>query len=256
MSQSVDRAAVLLDACALGPRRLTDLARDLGVHRSTVLRLLQTLERHRLVRQLDDLTWAIGFGLIGMAIESLDRMDLRTAARPRLERMGREIGHTVHLAEPAGPDIVYVDKVEGHGAVRIASRIGAPVPIHTAGVAKAILAGLPAERRDAILATASFERFTASTITRPGDFTEELARVRKQGYAVDDGEYESYLACIAVPVRDHTGAVRAGVSITALSAIEPLERLRRHLPLLWTAASEISQDLGWDGATGVRRHAG
>jgi len=256
MSQSVDRAAAILDACALAPRRLTHLAGELGVHRSTVLRLLQTMERRRLVRRLDDLTWAIGFGLIGMALESLDQMDLRTAARPRLERMGREVGHTIHLAELAGADIVYIDKVEGHGAVRMASRIGAPVPVHTAGVAKTILAGLPADRRDAILATASFERFTASTITVPGDFTDELARVRKQGYAVDDGEYESYLACIAVPVRDHTGAVQAGVSITALCAIEPLDRLRRHLPLLWSVASEISEDLGWDGATGVRLNAG
>ncbi len=256
MSQSVDRAAVILDACARGPRRLSDLAHELDVHRSTALRLLQTMERHRLVRRLDDLTWAIGFGLIGMALECLDRMDLRTAARPRLERLAREAGHTIHLAELAGTDIVYVDKVEGHGAVRMASRIGAPVPVHTAGVAKAILAGLAPERRDAILATTTFEKFTASTITGPGDFAAELARVRKQGYAVDDGEYESFLACIAVPVRDHAGAVHAGVSITALCAIEPLERLRRHLPLLWELASEISQNLGWDGTAGVRRHAG
>ncbi|MFD9700099.1 IclR family transcriptional regulator [Lentzea sp. NPDC059081] len=256
MSQSVDRAAVILDACARGPSRLSDLSRLLDVHRSTALRLLQTMERHRLVRRLDDNTWAIGFGLIGMALESLDRMDLRAAARPRLERLAREVGHTVHLAEVVGTDIVYVDKVEGHGAVRMASRIGAPVPVHTAGVAKTILAGLAPERRDAILATTRFERFTASTITSPSDFAAVLARVRKQGYAVDDGEHESVLACIAVPVRDHTGTVHAGVSITALCALEPLDRLKRHLPLLWRLASEISQHLGWDGTSGVRRHVG
>ncbi|GHH38709.1 IclR family transcriptional regulator [Lentzea cavernae] len=256
MSQSVDRAATILDACARGPQRMADLSRLLDVHRSTALRLLQTMDRHRLVRQLEDGTWAIGFGLIGMALESLDRMDLRTAARPRLERLAREVGHTVHLAELLGNDIVYVDKVEGHGAVRMASRIGAPVQVHTAAVAKTIIAGLTPEQRDTILASATFQRFTASTITRPSDYAVELARVRKQGYAVDDSEHESVLACVAVPVRDHTGTVHAGVSITALCALEPLDRLKRHLPLLWRMATEISQHLGWDGTTGVRRHAG
>ncbi|PRY44707.1 IclR family transcriptional regulator [Umezawaea tangerina] len=256
MSQSVDRAAAILDACAPGPQRLTHLAELLGVHRSTVLRLLQTLERHRLVRRLDDLTWTIGYGLIGLAVETLDRMDLRTAARPRLERLGQEIGHTIHLAQLDGHDIVYVDKVEGRGAVRMASRIGAPVQVHTAGVAKAILAGLPPDRCEAVLASATFERFTDSTITGRAEFAAELAKVRKQGYAVDDGEYESYLACVAVPVRDGGGAIRAGVSITALCAIERLEKLRRHLPRLWTVASEISQELGWTGPAGVGRSAG
>jgi DNA-binding IclR family transcriptional regulator len=245
MSQSLDRAISIITLCADAPRGLGELAEALGVHRSTVLRLLQTMEKRGFVRREPNSTWALGLGLAGLALSALEALDVRIVAHPWLSRLARELGHTLHLAELQGGEVVYVDKVEGRGAVRMHSRIGSPVVIHTAGVAKAVLAHLEPQERDRIIATATFQRFTGKTITTPERYVRELEAVRERGWALDDGEYEEYLCCVAVPVFDHTVAPRGAVSITALKAIEPMERLRSHVPLLQEAAADVSLRLGW-----------
>jgi len=251
MSQSVDRAMTILITCAEGPQRLSDLAQQLDVHRSTVLRLLQTLEARSFVRRQDDGGWTIGLGLTSAALSALDRMETRAVANPWLRRLARDLGHTIHLAELFGSDVVYVDKVEGRGAVRMNSRVAAPVQIHTAAVAKAILAYSASDVVDSVLADLTFQRFTGTTLTTQASFRRELDAVRAQGWAVDDGEFEDYISCIAVPIRDHSGSVRAGISVTALRAIEPLEQLKLNIPRLTETAREISSELGWDGKKGL-----
>ena len=251
MSQSVDRAVTILMACASSPRRLGELADELRVHKSTVLRLLQTLEERYFVRRTADGTWALGFGFTDVALTALEGIDVRTAAHPWLLRIVRELGHTLHLAELSGAEVVYVDKVEGHGAVRMMSRIGAAAQLHTAGVAKVVIAFAPTELRETAIAAASYHKFTPTTITTPAALTRELDDIRAHGWAVDDGEFEEYINCIAVPIRNHTGAVVAGLSLTALRAIEPLDKLKLHIPRLADAATQISRELGWDGKKGV-----
>jgi DNA-binding IclR family transcriptional regulator len=251
VSQSVDRALTILVSCAGAPRRLGELADELAVHKSTALRLLQALERRAFMRRTHDGLWAIGFGLTDVAQAALDHIDVRVAARPHLSRLGRELGHTLHLAELSGTDVVYVDKVEGDGAVRMRSRVGAAAQLHTAGVAKVVIAFASDEVRRAALASASYQRFTATTLTSPAALARQLDEVRARGWAADDGECEDYLSCVAVPIRDHTGAVAAGMSLTALRAIEPLDALTRHIPDLTRAAARISRELGWDGRKGL-----
>jgi DNA-binding IclR family transcriptional regulator len=250
MSQSVERAMTILKACARGPARLSDLGTELCVHKSTALRLLQTLEEGNFVRHLDDGTWTIGFGLTDIALDALDAIEIRAVARPWLVRLARELGHTLHLAELTGAEVIYVDKVEGHGAVRMKSRIGAPVVLHTAAVAKAILAFAPTDVLALATRDLTYQRFTASTLTSPGALAQELQEVRRRGWSVDDCEFEDYINCVAVPIRDHNGAVRFGMSLTALRAIEPLDRLKLQVPKLQAAADEISRALGWDGQKG------
>jgi DNA-binding IclR family transcriptional regulator len=244
MSQSVDRALTIIELCAEQPRGLGELAHELDVHRSTVLRLLRTMERRRFVRRGAEGTWALDIGLAGLAVSALETLEVRSVAHPWLSRIARELGHTLHLAELQGGEVVYVDKIEGRGAVRMHSRIGSPVVTHTAGVAKALLAHLPPAEREPILGRATFQRFTGKTITSRPAYLIELEAVRKRGWATDDGEYEEYLCCIAVPVFDYTGAARAAMSVTALKPIEPMDRLLRHVPVLQEAAEEISRQLG------------
>ncbi|MGP3968219.1 IclR family transcriptional regulator [Streptomyces sp. 6N223] len=244
MSQSVDRAISIITLCAESPRGLRELADELDVHRSTVLRLLQTMEKRGFMRRDRDGTWALGLRLTGVAVSALEAIDTRTVAHPWLLRLARELGHTLHLAELQGSDVVYVDKVEGRGAMRMHSRIGLPVVIHTAAVAKALLAYLDPPGRNRIIAKATFQRFTGKTITSPTAYVKELEAARERHWAKDDGEYEEYINCVAVPIFDYTGAPRAAMSITALKAIEPMERLQLHIPLLQEAAADISLQMG------------
>jgi len=132
------------------------------------------------------------------------------------------------------------------GGLRLYSQIGKPVRLHTAAVGKAILSQQPAEAVEEFLRRCDFERFTESTITTPEALLSELQVAHERGWAVDDGEMEDFLNCIAAPIRKSTGDVIAAVSITALKAKTNLAMLEsKLLPELLLTAAAISKELGW-----------
>ena len=231
MSDSVTRALDIIDLLVARPQGPRELSEHLDVHRSTVVRLLQTLEGRGYVRRSAvDGKWTIGFALISVSQQALDNIDVRDVARPHIKALGGELDHTVHLATLVGHDVIYVDKVEGPGAVKLQSRIGGKAHVHTAGVAKAIMAYAPESARAAAIEECSFQRFTSTTLTDPSALLLELDRVRARGWAIDDGEAEDYINCVAVPIFGINGAVVAGISVTALRAIAPLGVLKGYLP--------------------------
>ncbi|MFF1586559.1 IclR family transcriptional regulator [Streptomyces sp. NPDC058286] len=246
MSQTVRRAIDILEFVARSPRTQTEVGEHLGVHRSTALRILESLTEGGLARRLPDGRYAVGYRLAGLAQLALDQFGLKDVATEQLRELGERCGHTVHLAALEGERIVYADKVDPVDGVRLYSQIGRPVTVHTAGVAKAILAYLPRERVDAFLADCDFAPHTATTITDAARYRAALDETRGRGWAVDDGEYEDYVNCVAVPVRDSSGAVIAAVSVTALKAKADLAALEVDvLPDLMTTAETISKELGW-----------
>jgi DNA-binding IclR family transcriptional regulator len=246
MSQTVDRAMSIIEFFADEPRSLTEVAGHLDVHKSTALRLLQTLERGGFARVVGG-RYTVGFRMVAIAHQAVDDLELRTVAHPHLVKLGAQFGHTIHLAQLLDNEIVYVDKVDGRGALKMQSRVGRPANLHTSGVAKAILAHIVEPSLSRLVALVNYQRYTATTITTPAQLDRELELVRTRGWAEDNGEFEDFLNCVAVPVRDARGTVVAGVSITALQAIVPLERLRDYVPDLIATGRGISRDLGWTG---------
>ncbi|MET8473207.1 IclR family transcriptional regulator [Streptomyces sp. NPDC006422] len=246
MSQTVRRAIGILEFIARRPRSQTEVGEHLGVHRSTALRILESLNEGGLARRLPDGRYAVGHRLAGLAHLALEQFGLKDVAGEHLRLLGERCGHTVHLAALEGERIVYVDKVDPVDGVRLYSQIGRPVTLHTAGVAKAILAYVPRERADELLAECDFAPHTTTTITDPDAYRAALTETRTRGWAVDDGEYEDFVNCVAVPVRDSSGEVVAAVSVTALKARADLGALESDvLPDLMTTADTISKELGW-----------
>ncbi|MHB9753182.1 IclR family transcriptional regulator [Streptomyces sp. BYX5S] len=246
MSQTVRRAIDILEFVARRPRTQTEVGEHLGVHRSTALRILESLTEGGLARRLPDGRYAVGHRLAGLAHLALEQFGLKDVAGEHLRLLGERCGHTVHLAALEGDRIVYVDKVDPVDGVRLYSQIGRPVTLHTAGVAKAILAHLPRERAGDLLADCDFAPHTGTTITSPDAYRKALAETLARGWAVDDGEYEDFVNCVAVPVRDSGGEVVAAVSVTALKAKADLGALETDvLPDLMTTADTISKELGW-----------
>lgn len=235
----------ILEQLSDAPSTLTEVSEFLEVHKSTALRMLQSLEASRFVRRQPDGRYTIGFGLISIGQSALEKYDLRTIARPHLVRLSERYGHTVHLAQLTGDQVIYVDKLDGEGAVRMRSRVGRAAELHTAGVSKMILASLPEEQLRVLLAQATFQRFTATTITSTGEFRDQLEEIADRGWAEDDGEYEDYLGCIAAPIRNSRGEVFASISLTALRSLADREKLAGYLPALVNTADAISMDLGW-----------
>lgn len=245
MSQSIARAAGILEVLAAGPQSQSAVAVALGVHRSTALRLLEALSESGLVRRGEDQRYRLGYRLQGLAASAEEQFELKAAARPHLAALQQATGITVHFGALEGSVIRYVDKVEPARAVRLYSQIGSPVILHTAGISKAILAFQDSTTLEQLLHGHVYEQFTPTSITGRTGLDRELEQVRERGYAVDNSEHESFIGCIAVPVRSHDGAVRCAVSLTELTARATVPALKSHLGRLTTAADAISKELGW-----------
>lgn len=247
MSQSLDRALVLLDELASGPRTLDQLAERLSVHKSTVLRLLRTLESHRFVQRDGVRYYRLGTSLFALAFQALDERDVRRSVEAALRALNAETGHTVHLASYEDGEVIYIDKYESRHNVRMYSRIGRRAPLHCTAVAKVLVAAMPTDQRAAIAESITYEKMTPHTITNPQAYLTELARVADRGYAVDDEEHEEHIHCVAAPIRGARGEVVAAMSLSVPQVVLDLDGLLRLVPTLLSAAATASAECGFTG---------
>ncbi|MFI8343381.1 IclR family transcriptional regulator [Streptomyces sp. NPDC085639] len=242
MSQSVERALRILPVLAGGPAGLGAVAEALGVHKSTALRLLRTLNEHGLVYRQPDGRYRLGAQLFALAAEAIENLDVRDIAHPHLMELNRATGHTVHLALHQDDEVVYVDKVDSRYPVRMYSRIGRPVPLTVAAVAKLLLADLPDAERRALADRIEYPRYTARSTPDAAAFLRELDLVREQGWATDLGGHEESINCLGAPVHGPDGRVVAALSVSAPGVVLAAEGLLELLPQVLRTADAISQD--------------
>lgn len=243
MSQSVRRAARIIDSIVEEPKTVMELAQEFDLHRSTMFRELQALEEVGYVRRRKNGQYALGLKLISLSRSAFDNLDLREAAHDHIRRLHKVVGNTVHLAALMENSIVYVDKVEDQNGVRMYSRIGNAVLPYCSGVGKAILADLDTSTRDAILEQVTWKKFTDKTILTRENLDRELETVKRQRFAIDDGEFEDFVNCVAVPIRSSVGVVGA-LSVTAIRMVQDLDQLKTRIPLMQQTAELISRELG------------
>jgi len=246
VSQSLDRGLVILQRLAAADLSLDELSGDLGVHKTTVLRLLRTLESHRMVQRDDRHRYRLGAGIFQLAQQALDERDVRQVAAPQLRKLNQEHGHTVHLAAYEAGQVVYVDKYDGRHAVRMYSRIGNVAPLHCTAVAKVLLADMPESEIASVIDRIDFTPYTAHTITDAGTFRRELQQVREQGWAADRAEHETFINCVAAPVRDASGRAIAAVSISVPQLVLAQDDVLALAPHLLRATCAISAEYGWE----------
>ncbi|ARE74844.1 IclR family transcriptional regulator [Streptomyces sp. Sge12] len=242
MSQSVERALRILPVLAGSPAGLGAVAEALGVHKSTALRLLRTLNEHGLVYRQTDGRYRLGAQLFALAAEAIENLDVRDIAHPHLMELNRATGHTVHLALHQDDEVVYVDKVDSRYPVRMYSRIGRPVPLTVAAVAKLLLADLPDAERRALADRIEYPRYTARSTPDAAAFLRELDLVREQGWATDLGGHEESINCLGAPVHGPDGRVVAALSVSAPGVVLAAEGLLALLPQVLRTADAISQD--------------
>lgn len=242
MSQTVDRAMTVLGYLAGGPRSLDGVARELGVHKSTALRLLRTLGEHGVVYRQPDQRYRLGVRLFSLAHQAMEGLDVREVAHPHLARLNTDTGHTVHLAVHEEGQVLYIDKVDSRYPVRMYSRIGRSVPITVAAVAKVLLADLPASERTDLAHRLDYPRYTPRSTAAPEEFLQELAQVREQGWAADFGGHEEAVNCIAAPVRGPDGRAAAAMSVSAPGVVLAREDLLALLPAVRRTAAAIGAE--------------
>ncbi len=245
--RAVQRAVMVLEQLAkTDDVSITQLAQQVQLHKSTVHRLLVTLEATGMVRQDPAVgRYRLGFKLMELGAAAVRGVELRATAHPHLEGLARATGCTTHLGVMDRGEVVYIDKIEGEGSFRLYSQIGRRAPLHCTGLGKVLTAFLPPAEQKRLTAK-PLRRFTRRTIVEPEWLLRHLQQIAREGYAVDDAEHEDLIRCVAAPVRDHTGGVVAAVSVTSVCAeLLPADR-DRFLGEVLKTTSSISRDLGFD----------
>jgi len=247
--RSVDRAAALLLALgeSEGEAGVTELARRLGLHKSTASRLLATLQKRGLVEQDEETgKYRLGLVIIRLAEKAERTLDLRGISMPELERLARLTHETTGVGILEGDALLTVAQADGPNLIAVGDWTGRSTPLHCVASGKVLMAAL-AEREVLRIVRRGLGNHTDRTITELEPLLEELARIRRRGYATALGEYELGLNAVAAPVHDARGNVVAAVDIWG-----PAFRLTpRRIPELAAqareAAAAISLRLGGPG---------
>jgi IclR family KDG regulon transcriptional repressor len=225
---------------------VTELAVQLGLHKSTAHRLLMVLESNRFVeRDEDGGKYHLGSRIMELGLSALSRLDVCEIAKPYLRNLVEEAGETAHMGVLRGGEVVSVVNVESSQTLRTPATVGTRTPVHCTSLGKAIMAFSPSEAVDIYLRDGMLKAYTPNTITSMRRFREELRATQIRGYAIDNEEREVGLRCIGAPVHNSDGEVIAAISIAG-PAVRILDE---SIPALSSAVTEtaarISASLGY-----------
>lgn len=254
MGTTITRGVHIVQALTRRGRTVADLAREFDVHRTTMFRDLKTLEQERYVRRRRNGTYVLGLRLIELGQVAMANVGLHRAADLHARALQRAVGHTIHVAALLDDQIAYVHKVADDTALPTYSRLGVPVVPYCTAVGKAILANCPIERRGAILANHAWQRFTPMTLRDEGELGAQLGGIARLGWARDDGEFEDFINCVAVPIMQGSEVLGA-ISFSVPKAVAGLDELQLRVPLLVRAARLISRDVVETGGEAAARPA-
>jgi len=246
--QSVVKAINILELLAAKGRELSlsEIARDLEQAKSTVHGILSTLRDYGYVRQSSHTgKYTLGIRLFEIGNKVTAIADVRTVASPYLIKLGNEVGETVQLAILDQGEVLYIDKKESQQSIYIATKIGSRLAPHCSGLGKVLLSELPVQSRRQLISEKGLVRLTKNTITDPDKLEQELARVREQGYAIDNEESMNNLRCVAAPIRDHEGKIIAALSVSGPVFRLTDSRVMELAEVVVDYALQISSALGY-----------
>jgi len=235
-------------------RGLSDVARALGLPKSTAHRLLAALARRGLIERDAHGRYRPGIALVALGLGALEREPLVAAARPVMERAAEQLGETIFLSGARAGKLYVLDKQEGTGYLRAAPRVGGEIPAHATAIGKLYLAFAPGE----IAAPPQLSRYTSVTLADPAELARELERVRTRGLAEMHDEWVPGLSGVAAPIR-LGGRLLGAIAVAAPSSHFDAARARGFRSGVVDAANEIERrlagtrsDLRAAGAGGAR----
>ncbi|KLU59997.1 transcriptional regulator KdgR [Peptococcaceae bacterium CEB3] len=244
--QSIERALAILETLGRNPQGIgvTELAHCVGLHKSTVHRLLSTLTAIGYVEQDKDTErYRPGIKVLGLGLEVLNNLDFRKEAIPYMKELVEISRETVQLAVLDDGEMVVVER--DHSPETIIVNMGLRGAVHCTAEGKALIAFLAPEQINRLLAKHPMAQYTVNTITDVNNLLAHLAKVRSQGYAINAEELAEGLRSVAAPVFDHTGRVIASISISGPTSRLTLERLARLVTVLKEACGSVSARLGY-----------
>ena len=245
--KSVVRTLTLIEALSAHPEgaTVTALAAELGLPKSSVFRMLNTLLEFGYVRQ-DQTTerYALGSRFLHLAASVKHGSDVRSLAYPLLVELSALTTETVHLAVPVGTHMVYTDKIDSPRAVVMASRIGERLPLHCSALGKAYLSAMPPDERRAIVEGLPLDRRTERTLADPDALLDDLETCARRGFAIDNVENEEGVRCVGAAILDDRHLPVAALSVSAPASRLSLSAARKVGPRCAETAARVTRELG------------
>lgn len=225
----------------------THIYEDLNLPKSSTYSLLITLEDLGFIRQIPSGEYAIGLKFFELGAMAADSLDLRAEARPIVKKLATDVQLTTHLGVLQGTCGTYIVKEEIEHQLQITSWEGKSIRLLSSGIGKALLAWQPVSLLEEILQKTKIEAHTTKTIVEPEKLIEELAIIRKRGWAIDDEEDGWGIRCVASVVRDMSTQVVASLSVCGTLHQIPDEKIQALAPMVLGACNELSNALGYQG---------
>lgn len=200
-----------------GPMGLLELSKELGLNKSTVHRILNSLICMDYVKQdAETAKYSLSFKFCQISNQILAQNNIISLARPYIRELAEQTGETVHLVQIDGINAVYIDKVEASQAsVRLVSRVGKTIPLYCSGVGKALLADMADEKVRSIWEKSKKVKFTEYTVTDFDEFKKVLEEGRQRGYSIDNEENELGVRCVAVALKGYNEKPTYAISVSA-----------------------------------------
>ncbi len=244
--RSVERALDILLCFTLEKPTLslTQIAEHVGMHKSTIHRLLTTLEAKRFVTR-DKATgmYQLGFRFIELAAIMLNDIDINRWAQPYLHHLSVLSGETVDLAVLDGDHVVYLQVVESPQRVKIAAAVGQRLPLYCTATGKAFLAYLPEYQVREMLAN-GLTKYTENTVTSLTDLDQDLRKTRERGFSISKEEYEKDINAVAAPVLDANGCPLAVIAIVGPSYRLSDDSMRKLGQSILETTAAIAREVG------------
>ncbi|MCG6912137.1 MAG: IclR family transcriptional regulator [Deltaproteobacteria bacterium] len=242
--KALDIIETLAEAGEMGIRELSAAT---GYPPATTHRIVSALgERSYLRKMPESNRYSLSPKFLLLADSIQERFEIALITRPHLEKLMRQSGENANLCVRNGVDVIYIDHVHSRRHnLRIFTHIGANAPLHATGVGKIFLSWMAPDQFAGFLERIKFETLTPHTITDPDDLRDEIEKIKKQGYALDDQEKELGVRCIAAPLMNHRGEVVAAISISGAAQRISDSRLSGLADMVKETARTISNRLGY-----------
>ncbi len=249
--QSLERAFGILEEVARHDDgiSLVEIGRTLDIHTSTAHHLCKTLTALGYLRQAEKgKRYRLGRAVFALASACADEVELADAARPFLAELSKKTGESAHFAVWAGDQVLILEKASSASAFQMNERAGMLRPAHCTAIGKALLSGLDDAVLDRQIEGMTLTPYSPNTITDKHKLRQEIERIRDEGVAYDDSEYNEEARCIAAPVRDYRGRVVGAIGFSGPVWRVSLGDLSSYSRLTLDMARELSRVLGYAGA--------
>lgn len=245
--KSIEKALDIIEIVAGTQQEasLSEIARQTGLPKSTAHRLIATLTNRGYLEKTETGDYKIGVKLFEVVSCYINNLELQTEARPYIAELTSHLGLTSYLGILDGDEVVYIEKLDAASSMKMYYQIGSRMHAYCSSLGKCLLANYSKSQLDSILEDCSFIKFTPNTVASREELDAEIAKVRSQGWAMDNEEFEKGHRCIGAPIFDYKGDIIAAVSASGDKRVITDDRIEDVAEEVMKTAAKISRRMGY-----------